>query len=91
VAWVLNTSTGTASTPTPVGDFVVDRQVDGMRHAPLGDLYRPKYFHGGVAVHGSPSIPGHPASHGCARVSNAAMDFLWASGAIPIGTSVRVH
>ena len=90
VQWVINTSTGTSRTPTPRGEFAVDRQIDGVRHAPLGDLYRPKYFNRGIAVHGSPSIPGHPASHGCARVSNAAMDFLWSSGMIEVGTPVRV-
>jgi lipoprotein-anchoring transpeptidase ErfK/SrfK len=90
VQWVINTSTGTSRTPTPPGDFAVQREIDGVRHAPLGDLYRPKYFNGGVAVHGSPSIPGYPASHGCARVSNAAMDFLWSSGLIEVGTPVRV-
>jgi lipoprotein-anchoring transpeptidase ErfK/SrfK len=91
VLWTINTSTGKASTPTPAGDFVVQRQIDGVRDAPLGRLYRPKYFHGGIAVHGSPSIPGYPASHGCARVSNPAMDFLWTSGLLEIGTPVRVH
>ncbi len=90
VRFAINTSTGTASTPTPRGDFAVDREIDGVRHAPLGNLYRPKYFHGGVAVHGSPSIPGYPASHGCARVSNSAMDHLWASGVLEVGTPVRV-
>lgn len=90
VEWVINTSTGTSRTPTPRGDFVVNREIDGMRHAPLGNLYRPKYFKGGIAVHGSASIPGYPASHGCARVSNAAMDFLWSSGLVEIGTPVRV-
>jgi lipoprotein-anchoring transpeptidase ErfK/SrfK len=89
--WVLNTSTGKPGMDTPPGDFVVQRQIDGMRHAPLGDLWRPKYFNGGIAVHGSPSIPGYPASHGCARVSNAAIDFLWSSGLLPVGTPVRVH
>jgi peptidoglycan hydrolase-like protein with peptidoglycan-binding domain len=90
VQLAFNTSTGTASTPTPRGEFAVDREIDGVRRAPLGDLYRPKYFHGGVAVHGSPSIPGYPASHGCARVSNPAMDHLWASGVLEVGTPVRV-
>jgi peptidoglycan hydrolase-like protein with peptidoglycan-binding domain len=89
--WVLNTSTGKPGMDTPPGDFVVQREIDGMRHAPLGDLFRPKYFNGGIAVHGSPSIPGYPASHGCARVSNAAIDFLWSSGLLPVGSPVRVH
>jgi lipoprotein-anchoring transpeptidase ErfK/SrfK len=91
VRWALNTSTGTTGWRTPAGTFAVEREIDGVRRAPLGDLYRPKYFHGGIAVHGSPSIPAYPASHGCARVSNAAMDMLWASGAAAIGTEVRVY
>jgi peptidoglycan hydrolase-like protein with peptidoglycan-binding domain len=91
VTWAINTSTGTAATPTRVGRFTVEREIDGMRHAPLGDLYRPKYFDRGIAVHGSDSIPGYPASHGCARVSNAAIDMLWASGLLPIGTPVWVY
>ena len=48
-----------------------------QRRGPLR-LWRPRYFNGGIAVHGSPSIPAYPASHGCARVSNAAMDMIWA-------------
>ncbi len=91
VKWTINTSTGKPSTPTDPGDFVVQRQIDGVDHAPLGDLYRPKYFNAGDAIHGSPYIPGYAASHGCARVSNAAMDLLWASGNLAIGTPVRVH
>jgi peptidoglycan hydrolase-like protein with peptidoglycan-binding domain len=91
VVLALNTSTGRSGWRTRPGDFAIDRQVDGMRHAPLGDLYRPKYFNGGIAVHGSGSIPGQPASHGCARVSNAAMDMLWASGLAEIGTRVVVY
>ena len=89
--WVLNTSTGTGGWATPPGSFAVDREIDGLRRAPLGDLYRPKYFNGGIAIHGSPSIPAHPASHGCARLSNAAMDMLWSSGQAAIGTPVVVH
>jgi hypothetical protein len=26
------------------------------------------YFNGGIAIHGSPSIPPYPASHGCIRI-----------------------
>jgi lipoprotein-anchoring transpeptidase ErfK/SrfK len=91
VRWALNTSTGTRGWATPPGEFRVEREIDGIRRAPLGDLYRPKYFNGGIAVHGSPSIPGQPASHGCARVSNGAMDHLWATGALAIGTPVVVR
>lgn len=87
----LNTSTGTARTPTPPGRYAVERQIDGIRRAPLGSLYRPKYFHEGYAVHGSPEIPGWPASHGCARLADAAMDMLWSEDLLPVGTPVWVY
>lgn len=101
VTKIFNTSTGsnehyqhdgnTYLASTPRGKFTVSRQIDGWRHAPLGELYRPKYFNGGIAVHGSYSIPPYPASHGCARLSIAAMDWLWKSGEVPVGTSVWVY
>lgn len=91
VRYVLNTSTGRSGWRTPPGDFTVVRQIDGMRHAPLGDLWRPKYFNGGIAIHGAASIPGQPASHGCARVSFAAMDMLWAEGLAEVGARVVVY
>jgi peptidoglycan hydrolase-like protein with peptidoglycan-binding domain len=102
VRWALNTSTGngeaydspsggTAVARTPTGEFSIYKEIDGVREAPLGTLYRPKYFHGGIAIHGSGSIPAHPASHGCARVTNSAMNMLWSSGAAAIGTSVLVY
>jgi lipoprotein-anchoring transpeptidase ErfK/SrfK len=69
----------------------VSRQIDGWRHAPLGLLWRPKYFNGGIAVHGANSVPPYPASHGCARVSIAAMNWLWTNDKIPIDTRVWVY
>jgi peptidoglycan hydrolase-like protein with peptidoglycan-binding domain len=90
VLHAINTSTGRSGWATPAGSYRVQRAVDGVRHAPLGDLYRPRYFNGGIAIHGSWSIPGYPASHGCARVSNAAIDMLWASGLLALGSPVRV-
>ena len=86
-----NTSTGTSGWRTPPGRFRVQREIDGVREAPLGDLYRPKYFNDGIAVHGSPSIPGRAASHGCARVHDRVMDLLWADGLLPVGTPVWVY
>lgn len=91
VRWVFNTSTGAADTPTPTGQFTVQRQIDGYRHAPAGVLYRPKYFVGGVAIHGYPSVPAYPASHACTRVSNPAMDLIWSSGVAEIGAPVLVY
>jgi lipoprotein-anchoring transpeptidase ErfK/SrfK len=98
---VLNTSTGSGRfyqrdgrwyvASTPSGEFRVYHQIDGLRVSPLGVLWRPKYFHGGIAVHGSPSIPPWPASHGCVRLSNPAIDHLWADDLVPIGTAVWVY
>ncbi|WP_125773529.1 L,D-transpeptidase family protein [Antribacter gilvus] len=78
---------------TPRGSFAVGRQVDGMHSSTLelGDMWRPKFFSGGIAVHGSGSIPPHPASHGCVRVSNSAMNWIWDSWGAPQGTAVIVY
>jgi lipoprotein-anchoring transpeptidase ErfK/SrfK len=96
----LNTSTGSGGTywsegrlrlaVTPRGRFHVYTQVDGLRVSPLGQLWRPKYFHGGIAVHGYDSVPPWPASHGCVRVSDAAIDRIWAEDLVPVGTAVWV-
>ena len=77
---------------TPVGLFKVNRErPEGWWEGDLGEIYRPKYFRGGVAVHGSNSIPDYPASHGCVRVSTSAMDFIWAFDLMPMKTVVWVH
>jgi lipoprotein-anchoring transpeptidase ErfK/SrfK len=101
VTAVFNTSTGslrhyefqgeTRLAVTPDGHFRVSRQVDAWDDGPLGRLYRPKYFNGGIAVHGASSVPPYPASHGCARVSVPAMDWLWTAGRLPLGTAVWVY
>lgn len=100
VTTILSTSTGSGATflldgvptraVTPRGTYVVTRQVDANDPGPLGALWRPKYFDGGIAVHGLSAVPPYPASHGCARVSIAAMDMIWAAGLLPIGTGVTV-
>lgn len=91
VQWVFDVSTGARAGTTPKGDFAVFRQVNGYDHGPLGTLYRPKYFKGGVAIHGFTSVPAHPASHGCVRVLNPAMDYLWETDALAVGTPVVVY
>jgi hypothetical protein len=74
---------------TPLGAFTVQRKIDGLRVSYLGELWRPAYFFGGYAIHGSPSVPPYPASHGCVRLTNKAMD--WAFDRLPIGTPVYVY
>ena len=77
---------------TRPGLFKVNRErEEGWWDGDLGSIYRPKYFDGGIAVHGSYSIPDYPASHGCVRVSTAAMDWIWESDLMPMRTPVWVH
>jgi lipoprotein-anchoring transpeptidase ErfK/SrfK len=76
---------------TPKGVYRVFRSVNGWDPGPLGKLYRPRYFNGGIAVHGYPSVPPRPASHGCVRVTLGAMDYLWAQKLLPIGRTVVVR
>jgi peptidoglycan hydrolase-like protein with peptidoglycan-binding domain len=101
VKQIFNTSTGsnehyqyqgrTYLADTPSGKFKVGRQINGWRNGPLGPLWRPKYFNGGIAVHGAPSVPAYPASHGCARVSISAMNWMWSNDIIPLKTRVWVY
>ncbi len=77
---------------TDPGLFKVDRErEEGWWDGDLGSIYRPKYFNGGIAVHGSGSIPNYPASHGCVRVSTPAMDWIWEEDLMPMGSPVWVH
>lgn len=77
---------------TDPGLFTVNRErAEGWWDGDLGSIYRPKYFNGGIAVHGSYSIPDYPASHGCVRVSTAAMDWIWAEDLMPRDSAVWVH
>ncbi|MCW2707784.1 MAG: heavy metal translocating P-type ATPase [Frankiales bacterium] len=78
-----------ATALTPVGHYVIQRRIVGVRVADLGTLYDPEYFYKGWAIHGSGSVPGYPASHGCIRVSRA--NGTWLLGQIGVGTHVYVY
>ena len=80
---------GVGVADTPRGSYDIERRIDGVRVAPLGRLYRPLYFKGGFAIHGSNNVPGYPASHGCVRTTNPDQDFLW--GAFENGTPVEIY
>jgi len=75
---------------TPQGLFHVYSEIDGTDVAPLGVLWRPKFFTGGYAIHGDSFVPPYPVSHGCVRVSDEAIDWIWAYNIVPIGTEVWV-
>jgi peptidoglycan hydrolase-like protein with peptidoglycan-binding domain len=77
---------------TSDGLWKVNRErPEGWWEGDLGEIYRPKYFHGGQAVHGSNSVPNYPASHGCVRVTVPAMDWIWEQDLMPMGITVWVH
>jgi lipoprotein-anchoring transpeptidase ErfK/SrfK len=74
---------------TTRGNFKVQWKYNGERKASLGTLYYPSYFNGGIAVHGSPSIPPYPASHGCVRIPLFADKALFKM--MPVGMPVFVY
>jgi hypothetical protein len=58
-------SSGKASTPTVFGTFRFYRKEPGTNSH---GMVHSNYFIGGYAVHGYPSVPLYPASHGCIRI-----------------------
>jgi peptidoglycan hydrolase-like protein with peptidoglycan-binding domain len=59
---------------TPRGSFRIERRINGWRKSDLGRLYNPLYFTGGIAIHGFPTVPPTPASHGCVRIPMGSAD-----------------
>jgi lipoprotein-anchoring transpeptidase ErfK/SrfK len=80
---------GIAGYYTPEGRFAIYRKVSGYDPSPLGVLLDPMYFVGGYAIHGNPSVPPYPASHGCVRVPNFVIYRLF--GSEPYGETVYVY
>jgi lipoprotein-anchoring transpeptidase ErfK/SrfK len=52
-------------------------------------LYRTMTFHTHYAIHGFPSVPAYPASHGCVRVPIWLADWLYEQS--PVGERVYVY
>jgi len=74
---------------TPRGRFRVYAKIAGWRRSPLGLLYYPNYFSDGLAIHGNPSVPRSPQSHGCIRIPmSAAADI---SRRLPVGTILLIY
>jgi lipoprotein-anchoring transpeptidase ErfK/SrfK len=84
VALVVHVSTG-ATGNTPLGTFRVYRKVVGWDWV----LWYPMYFTGGFAIHGYPSVPAYPASHGCVRVPMWVAPHLFATN--PWGETVYLY
>ncbi len=74
---------------TPRGNYSVVRKIEGRRESDLGVLWWPNYFVGGYAIHGSDSVPTHPASHGCVRIPRYVERKFFRRN--PIGRPVFVH
>jgi peptidoglycan hydrolase-like protein with peptidoglycan-binding domain len=101
LAYTLNTSTGggysyvqdgvTNVAITPRGTFATARIVNGTVVDTLGTLWRPRFFDAGYAIHGDTWVPPYAASHGCVRVSNEAIDWIWANNLDPIGETISVY
>jgi peptidoglycan hydrolase-like protein with peptidoglycan-binding domain/PKD repeat protein len=84
VTKVVHVSTG-ATGNTPLGSWQIYRKVGGWDWV----LWYPMYFKGGFAIHGYPSVPAFPASHGCVRVPMWIAPSLF--GTHGYGTTVLVH
>jgi lipoprotein-anchoring transpeptidase ErfK/SrfK len=81
---VVHVSTG-ATGNTPIGRWQVYRKVVGWDWV----LWYPMYFLRGFAIHGYPSVPAYPASHGCVRVPMWIAPRLHAEN--PYGQTVYVY
>lgn len=73
---------------TNEGAFRIYSQRQGWETSPLGRLYNSQYFDGGIAIHGSPSVPAEPASHGCVRIPMSSAE--WFPDHVSVGTPVYV-
>lgn len=74
---------------TPRGRFRITAKIAGWRKSPLGLLYYPNYFSDGLAIHGNPSVPRSPQSHGCVRIPMSAAAAI--SKRLPVGTIVLIY
>ena len=74
---------------TPRGRFRIYAKIKGWRRSPLGLLYYPNYFSDGLAIHGNPSVPDSPQSHGCIRIPMSAAVEM--SRELPVGTIVLIY
>jgi hypothetical protein len=74
---------------TPRGRFRIYSKLSGWRRSPLGLLYYPNYFSDGLAIHGNPSVPHKPQSHGCVRIPMSSAAEM--SRLMPVGTIVLIY
>ena len=80
---VVHVSTG-ATGNTPLGSWQVYRKSAGGTRCSGPDVLK-----GGFAIHGYPSVPAFPASHGCVRVPMWIAPSLFSAN--DYGATVVVH
>ncbi len=73
---------------TPGGSYHIFYKFLGVQTDKLGQLFNPLYFNGGIAIHGEPSVPLYPASHGCVRIPMS--ESIWFFNRVPLGEPVYV-
>ena len=89
VARTIHISSG-AGGKTPAGNFAVYSKATMSWSKPFKTwLPFASYFTGGYALHGAPSVPPFPASHGCIRITTTSMDGLY--DRLPVGSTMLVY
>ena len=89
-------SSGMPGYTTPTGTYRIFSHVNAWQESTLypgAMMYRPQYFNGGRAIHGSATdalVKTYPASHGCVRMLHSSVDALWAGG-LGIGSQVQIY
>jgi PKD repeat protein len=87
--WYLPVSSG-AGGITPVGNYrILWKALSTTTWLGPAILYRTMTFHTHYAIHGFPSVPTYPASHGCVRVPIWIADWLYQQS--PVGERVYVY
>jgi len=75
---------------TPVGNYrILWKALATTTWLGPAILYRTMTFHTHYAIHGFPSVPAYPASHGCVRIPIWIADWLYQQS--PVGERVYVY
>lgn len=85
---IIHVSTGSTGN-TPAGRHSILWKGDWVPSLYGSLLYKSMAFRGAFAIHGYPSVPTSPASHGCVRVPMWIASTLYARS--PVGTPVIVY
>lgn len=85
-----------ATAVTPTGHFTIQYKINRLVKDKLGTLWRPSYFDSsGDAIHGEGNsnyggdVPPYPASHGCVRITDLAVDRYY--NVLAIGVPVWIY